>query len=319
MTAAANERAFDAEWDLENYLVVHLSTLLSTLGQDLLVIGRQVETAFGRRIDLLAIDATGAIHIIEVKLGGTPAYTVGQLTDYLHWIQQLTREELIRVAAGRRRFVNLEVAFQEHFGHPLPDVINKTQVLTIIAASIDLRTQRGILAIRHPGLSTTMFRYVVHSDALRLIPCRQDGQDVEAAQAEPKPRVPRRASTDSVPCRLSGYRVHIGDSVRRFWQSHAQHFASHIVLFGFVRDQYVRWAEKVEGDPLENFNFGLFARQLLALIAESDEWTRVYLLPGNEVDAHGMLIGTPSYRTHIQDGHRIVAYLRDPAYAAPGL
>ena len=60
------------ESDLEDYLQVHLSLHLSLLGLNLLVTGRQVDTTAGGIIDLLAIDATGVIYIIELKLGQAP-------------------------------------------------------------------------------------------------------------------------------------------------------------------------------------------------------------------------------------------------------
>jgi RecB family endonuclease NucS len=37
-----------------------------------MVIGRQVPTSYGKRIDLLAIDAGGDLHAIELKRDRTP-------------------------------------------------------------------------------------------------------------------------------------------------------------------------------------------------------------------------------------------------------
>lgn len=311
--------AFQAEKDLENYLLVHLSLLLSDLGQGLLIIGKQVATAFDRRIDLLAIDATGAIHVIELKLGGTTPQIVSQITDYLYWIRKLSRDDIIRVVTQNRLGINLKVAFQERFGHPLPAAVNEAQVLTIVAASIDLKTQRSILAIRNPGLSTTMFRYVVQSGAVSLIPCCLDGQDVEASQAETIPQALRKHSTAPVSLGPPTYRVLIHDSVREFWLTHAHLFASPIVTFEFVFKEYEKWvrAQVTEGRQPTSDQMGLFGRELFALTGESGEWTRVYFPPGIDVNTLATLTNLPLTRTVIGGvNYRAVAYRRNPDYQA---
>lgn len=318
MTARTRSLVFLHEDDLEAYLVVHLTRLLSLQGQDLLVIGKQVRTAFGGRIDLLAIDAAGALHIIELKLGGTTPEIVGQVTDYLYWIRQLTRDEIIRVAARRFR-VNLTVAFQEHFGHPLPETVNESQVLTIIAASIDLRTQRGMLAIRYPGLSTTMFRYVIRSGVLSLIPCCLDGPDFEASHARSRPPAHRKASKAPASYRSPSYRVHIDLGIRWFWRSNAHRFAGPIVTFEFVYGEYEQWvrARRSEGLQLHRRTRGQFGRQLVALAAESGAWTRAYLPPGSNMATLATLTRPPSTQIHRDAKHWIVGYLRNPGHQAP--
>jgi RecB family endonuclease NucS len=45
---------------------------ISVLAPDLLVIGQQVETAYGKFIDLLCMDSEGALVIVELKRDKTP-------------------------------------------------------------------------------------------------------------------------------------------------------------------------------------------------------------------------------------------------------
>lgn len=52
------------------------------LGLDLLMIGRQVNTEFGGRIDLLRIDPDGNLVIIELKRDRTPREIIAQVLDY---------------------------------------------------------------------------------------------------------------------------------------------------------------------------------------------------------------------------------------------
>ena len=57
---------------------------------DLLIIGRQVRTQFGGRIDLLAIDPEGDLLIIELKKDRTPREIVAQVLDYASWVNHLS-------------------------------------------------------------------------------------------------------------------------------------------------------------------------------------------------------------------------------------
>ena len=67
--------ALDAEERLEDLVEGRIDIL--GLG-DLLIIGRQVITAFGKRIDLLAIDGQGDLYVIELKKDKTPREVVAQ-------------------------------------------------------------------------------------------------------------------------------------------------------------------------------------------------------------------------------------------------
>ena len=55
---------------------------ISVLGLDLLLIGRQVPTAHGKRIDLLGVDPDGVLYVIELKRDRTPREVVAQTLDY---------------------------------------------------------------------------------------------------------------------------------------------------------------------------------------------------------------------------------------------
>ena len=302
--------AFRLETELED----HLRANPSILGLDLLLIGNQVRTTSKRRIDLLAIDATGTIHIIELKLDGTTLKIVGQVTDYLYWVQQLGRTEIITIAARGEYGIDLELAFCERFGHPLPEVINQSQVLTIIAASIDLLTQHSMIAIRHSSLLTTMFRYTIQSDTVSLIPCCPDGQDVEATHATPSLQALRKGATAPMSFRATIFRTPIDDSVREFWLTHAPHFPS-IVLFSVIFAESERWVRaQTEGLECTPFVEGLFGRQLVAIVLESDEWTHCNVPTGSSMKSLAKLTSLPSTRTKPAAGYQTVAYMRNSVY-----
>jgi hypothetical protein len=110
----------------------------------LMLLGRQVSTDHGNRIDLLALDGDGTILVIELKRGRTPREIVAQVLDYGSWVRKLSAERIAHIfesgefAQGR----TFRAAFDEHFGQPLPEVINESHRLVIVASELDASTQR---------------------------------------------------------------------------------------------------------------------------------------------------------------------------------
>ena len=78
--------ALDQEARLENWLERDI-TLLS---DDLLVIGRQVETDYGGIIDLLCLARGGDLVLVELKRGLTPREVTAQVLDYASWVKDLS-------------------------------------------------------------------------------------------------------------------------------------------------------------------------------------------------------------------------------------
>jgi len=96
-----------ASVELEEHLEKWLEEDITILDEDLLVIGRQVPTDFGGKIDLLCLDRNGDLVIIELKRGKTPREVVAQALDYASWGVDFSRDELetqAESAAGRKSF-----------------------------------------------------------------------------------------------------------------------------------------------------------------------------------------------------------------------
>ncbi|MBF4574510.1 DUF91 domain-containing protein [Herbiconiux sp. VKM Ac-1786] len=127
---------------LEAQLESYIESDPAILGESMLVIGRQVPTAHGGYIDLLAIDETAAVHVIELKRDKTPRDVTAQALDYGSWVATLGRAEILGIFANYQPGVALEEAFDTQFGGILPEDVNATQVLTIVAASVDAATER---------------------------------------------------------------------------------------------------------------------------------------------------------------------------------
>jgi hypothetical protein len=111
------------------------------LGGDLLIIGSEVVTDFNGRIDLLALDPAGTVHIIELKRDKTPREVVAQALDYASWVAPLDAEDLQEIYR-RYKGADLGEAYQERFGTALPETLNDEHRLTIVASALDASSER---------------------------------------------------------------------------------------------------------------------------------------------------------------------------------
>lgn len=110
-----------------------------------MLIGRQEDTGYGGRVDLLAIAPDGSLVLIELKRDRTPREVVAQALDYAGWVGKLKSEDIAgiyeRFAPGR----SLASDFQQRFSHKLDeDSINQAHQIVIVAASLDDSTERII-------------------------------------------------------------------------------------------------------------------------------------------------------------------------------
>lgn len=129
----------DAEERLESWLAKDPSLL----GADLLIIGRQVTTTHGTRVDLLGLDREANCVVVELKRDRTPREVVAQLLDYGSWIQHLGYEELDSICT-RFRNASLTEAFTEAFGGSLPETVNAEHSLFLVASELDDSSERII-------------------------------------------------------------------------------------------------------------------------------------------------------------------------------
>lgn len=61
------------------------------------MIGRQQDTGFGGRIDLLAIAPDGALIPIELKRNKTPREVVAQAIDYASFVEELESDKIAKI------------------------------------------------------------------------------------------------------------------------------------------------------------------------------------------------------------------------------
>jgi hypothetical protein len=158
-----NESSLASERLLEE-MIVAAPCLLSN---EWMLIGKQEDTGFGGRIDLLAVAPDGGIVLVELKRNRTPREVVAQALDYASWVQRLQAEQIAaiynRFAPGR----SLGEDFCQRFGQELDeDSLNKSHQIIIVAASLDDSTERIVayLNARDIPINVLCFQIFSHGD-----------------------------------------------------------------------------------------------------------------------------------------------------------
>lgn len=205
-------------------------------GIDALIIGRQVRTVHGKKIDLLGIDSSGGLVIIELKRNRTPREIVAQVLDYASWVRTLTTPS-IHEMAGEYLEESLSVRFLERFGELPPDRLNGSHSMLIVAGEFDAASRRIVeyLAEEHGVSINTFFVDIFESAGRRWMTTDSllDQAQVEE-RSEQKTQLP-----------WSGYwYVNGGQDHRRAW--------SDMVKYGFIS----AGGGKVFSRPLEKLEPG---------------------------------------------------------------
>ncbi len=115
------------------------------LSDDWMLIGRQEETGFGGRIDLLAIAPDGSLVLIELKRNRTPRDVVAQALDYAGWVEKLTSERIATIYGRFAQGQDLRGDFRKRFGQDLDeDSLNQSHQIVIVASALDDSTERMV-------------------------------------------------------------------------------------------------------------------------------------------------------------------------------
>jgi hypothetical protein len=131
--------------DFEKHLEDWIEKDPTIVDPDLLIIGRQESTEFGTVIDLLGITESGELIVLELKKDKTLRETVAQSLEYAAWASRLNYEQVVGIAA--KRFGSeqkLEEAFRHKFDVDLPDTLNQSQRIYIVAPQITEGTRATI-------------------------------------------------------------------------------------------------------------------------------------------------------------------------------
>jgi len=113
-----------------------------------MVIGRQIPTDHGGRIDLLAIDEAGTVIVLELKRDKTDREVVSQVLDYASWVEELDYAQVAtlfsKYCQKNGSTVPLEDAFKSYFGVDIPEEINAEHEMLIVAAELHPESERVV-------------------------------------------------------------------------------------------------------------------------------------------------------------------------------
>ena len=153
--------------DYERRLQEIIAADLSIIDPSLMMVGREVATPLGSRIDILAIDADGNLVVVELKRGRTPREVVAQTLDYGSWIRNMTSEDIANTFIDyQNRFLGeatpkgINDALQDRF-NAIPDELNISHRLVIVAGELDSSTERIVSYLREDygvDINVVLFR-----------------------------------------------------------------------------------------------------------------------------------------------------------------
>lgn len=128
--------------DLETKIETWVADDLTLIGVDGFVIGRQIATDHGKFIDILAMDEDGNLVIIELKRDRSPRDIVAQVLDYASWVRRLSTGDVHALALTLD--VSLAKAYREKFSTSLPQTLNASHQMVVVASEVDEGTKRII-------------------------------------------------------------------------------------------------------------------------------------------------------------------------------
>jgi len=197
-----------------------LASNIEILDAGWLVIGRQVRTAGGGFIDILCIDQSGALVVVELKRDMTPREVTAQALDYASCVSVFSDADIAGIyldyakKLGRKSTIN--EAYKRKFGMELDAASLKKEngrnnvKIVVVATRMDGSTERIIEYLSEAfemDINILFFCVLEHNGSLLL--SRAWMREVEAAPAAPL-RARREWNGE--------YFFNFGESESRVWE-----------------------------------------------------------------------------------------------------
>jgi hypothetical protein len=161
--------------DLEARLQDLLDQDITIANPGWFVIGREVDTGFSSRLDLLAIDGDGSLIVLELKRNQTPREVIAQVLEYGAWVVKVRAEDVPQIYRTyveryhpERIRESFDQAFRRHFGvKEVPEDLNSAHELVVVASQFDATSERIVnyLAESHDvSINAIFFRIFKDGD-----------------------------------------------------------------------------------------------------------------------------------------------------------
>jgi len=261
-----------------------------------------VGDADGPAIDILALDANGVIQGFELKRQDAPFAVVEQVKRYESQIRELTVTQIHDLYRKRWR-KNLADEFYRQFGEEIPDVLNHSRVITVVAASLTRSTALGLAALEREDFAVSVRIFNAFEDEKRfyLSFTNDVGPKLFAARAtyEPVPapklelrtselgrligdlrlelaRLRRKPATPSAP--IVGVEA-LDPHLLCFWLLYEPKFEWDFLPSRFLTDLYLWWRETEAAAgarrpdyPDRDFGHLEFGKRLAAVVTATGNW-----------------------------------------------
>ena len=207
-----------SEADLEAMIVA----APAVLSDEWMLIGRQEDTGFGGRADLLLVAPDGTLVLVELKRDKTPRDVIAQALDYASWVERLTSDEIASIYKRFRPNRSLASDFQEFFGHELDEEsLNAAHEIVVVAAALDASTERIVHYLNDRNVSINILFFEVFEHGGQQLLSRAwllDPREVQLTAAsgiDPKNRAQEPWNGE--------FYVNYGDAASRNWEEARQY------------------------------------------------------------------------------------------------
>lgn len=249
------------------------------ISDEWMLIGRQENTGFGGRVDLLAIAPDGALVLIEIKRHRTPREVVAQALDYASWVEHLLPEDIARIYDRFARGRSLASDFRDRFGYELDeDALNQSHQIVIVASLLDDSSERIVRYLGKRDIPINVLCFQVFQNGDEQLLSRAWLIDPVRAQAS----VAALPAGESEPWNGEFY-ASFGESQTRSWED--------AVKYGFICGGGAPWYSRT----LQQVDFG------------DRIWVKV---PGAGFVGVGRALGSSQpaseFRVATAEGHKLI-------------
>jgi Endonuclease NucS len=280
--------------DLEERIQQWIERDISVLDPELIVIGKEVETAFGKFIDLLCMNVRGDLVIVELKRAKTSRDVTAQALDYASWVKDLVADEIQNIAAKyfkeRDKSLTLDSAFRAKFDTELPEVLNEHHAMRIVASEIDDGTERIIRYLSETfseDINAIRFQFFQNADGRQLL-ARTFTVAPEEAETNVKKRPGKRAPP-ATPEEMekAASDAGVGNLYHRFVQTLEPYFRAGTTKTSlYFEAKWPDGSRKVIGSlvpglssPEKGLRYTLYSKRLAELIDVAEDQVVAHLPP----------------------------------------
>lgn len=198
----------------------------SILGEDLLVIGKEVILSSGKRLDLLCIDKSSSLVIIELKRDDSGSSAEWQAVKYASYCSNFLSDEIYQQYATYKNITeyNAQQEIEEFIEDDIEN-LNKSQRIILVSKEFNSEVISAVLWLRDFGVNIQCTRLAPYIDSDNelfinpetIIPLPEARDYIE--KKEKKQRVSLAERPD-----WTGYWfVNIGEGIHRTWKDNKKY------------------------------------------------------------------------------------------------